>query len=211
MQTDKSAIILEVQWMETEIPRIQEELDELKGMEQELLTTPLETVHQAYTSTYRAERKRAFLFYHRSRSVTPTRRGYRERMRDVGWFTILARLLILAAVALAVYVVYHNHQLGQTQRGVIWGSALLIVAMALAFAPALADLWWERRARRKAEVAVQEAKQSEAFFQEKHDRQVKLGQCRTRVADLQERLKFARLRLDELRKELTSSNHQGET
>ena len=31
-----------------------------------------------------------------------------------------------------------------------------------------------------------------------------------RTTDLQERLKFARIRFDELRKELTSDNHHGE-
>jgi uncharacterized protein HemX len=132
-------------------------------------------------------------------------------MRDVGWFTIAARILIVAIVVLAVYVVYRNHQAGQTQRGVIWGSVLLIVAMGLAFAPVLADHWWERRARQKAEDAAEQARQSEAFLREKEDRQVKLKQCAARIADLQERLVFARLRLDALRKELTSTNHQGET
>ena len=75
MQTDKSATILEVQWMELEIPRMEQELNELRTVEQELLTTPLETVHQAYTTTYRAERKRAHLFYRRRRTVAATAQG----------------------------------------------------------------------------------------------------------------------------------------
>jgi hypothetical protein len=98
---------------------------------------------------------------------------------------------------------------GDTQAGVIWGSVLLILALILAFAPALADLIWDRQSRRTAERAAQEARQSVAFLKEKQERQIQLGQCRARIADLVERKKFAHLRLDELRKELTSSNHSG--
>jgi hypothetical protein len=206
MQTDKSATILEAQWMEQEIPRIEQELNELRTVEQELLTTPLDTVHRAYTTAYRDERRRAHPFYHRRRTVTTTAQGYRERMRDEGWFSLLARILIVAVVALAVYVVFHNHRLGQTQRGVIWGSALLVLSVGLAFAPPLADYMWERRARRVAEEVAQEARRSPAFLQERQERQERLEQCRKRIADLESRKQFADVRLDELRKELTSSN-----
>jgi len=203
MPTDKSATILEVQWMELEIPRMEQELSELRTAEQELLTTPLETVHQAYTTTYRAERKRAHLFYHRRRTVAATSQGYRQRMRDEGWFTILARILIAAIVVWAAYVAYQNYREGSIQRGVIWGSVLLVLAIGLAFAPALADLYWERRARQMAEKAAQEARQSPAFVQERQDRQAQLDRCRRRIADLESRRQFAHARLDELRKELT--------
>jgi hypothetical protein len=210
METDKSATILEARWMEQEIPRIEAELSELRAAEQELLTAPLDTVRRAYTDAYRAERKHAHAFYHRRRSVTPASQGYREREREVGWFTILARVLIVLFVVLAVYIAYHNHQLGHTQKGVIWGSVFLVAAIGLAFAPALADHFWERRARQVAEAAAQEARQSPAFLQEKRGRQERLHQCRARIADLEERLAFAHLRLDELRKELTSGNHHGD-
>jgi hypothetical protein len=209
MQMDKSATILEAQWLEKEIPRIDHEIKELVKTEQELLTSPLETVSQAYATTYRNERQRAHPFYHRRRSVTPTRYGYRERMHDIGWFAILARILILAAVAGAAYIVYHNHQNGTIQKGVIWGSIVLIVAIGLAFAPPLADQLWDIRARKKAEAAAQEARQSQTFIQEKRQRQAQLQECRTRMAELQERLRFARARLDGLRRDLTSSNHHG--
>jgi hypothetical protein len=210
METDKSATILEARWMEQEIPRIEAELGELRAAEQELLTAPLETVRRAYTDAYRGERKRAHSFYHHRRSVTPASQGYRERKHEVGWFTILARVLIVLFAVLAVYVAYHNHQLGQTQKGIIWGSVFLVAAIGLAFAPALADHFWERRARQVAEAAAQESRQSPAFLQEKQDRQKRLQHCRTRIADLEERLAFARMRLDELRKELTSTNHHGD-
>lgn len=211
MQTDKSATILEVQWMEVEIPRIEQELNELRTMEQELLTTPLETVHQAYTTTYRAERKRANLFYHRRRTVAATSHGYRPRMRDEGWFTILARVLIAAMVLLAVYVALQNYRAGTAQSGMIWGSVLLVLAIGLAFAPALVDLYWERHARQVAESAAQEARQSPAFLQERQVRRAELERCRQRVAELESRLKFAHVRRDELRKELTSDNSQDVT
>ncbi len=207
MPTDKSTIILEAEWMENEIPRMEKELANLKQAEQDLLTAPLETVSRAYTETYRAERRRAHPFYHRRRSVTPTRYGYAERMIDVGWFALLVRLLILAAVGLAVYLAYHSHRIGNLPRGVIWGSVVLILAIGLAFVPAFGDQLWEQRARRKAESAAQEARQSEAFLREKQDRQGRLGQCRTRAIEVEERLKFAHVRLEELRKELTSTNH----
>jgi hypothetical protein len=209
MEMDKSATILEAQWIENEIPRLEKELNALQQMEQDLLTTPLETVSQAYTDTYRAHRQRTFRLYHRRRSVTPTRNGYRERMRDVGWLAIASRVLIVGIVALAVYVAYHNHQIGHINRGVFWGSVLLVVGIALAFAPMLGDQLLERLARIKAEHAAEDARRSDAFLQEKQERQDKLQRCRTRKMDLQERLKFARIRFDELRKELTSDNHRG--
>ena len=81
METDKSATILEAQWMEREIPRIDQELHDLQAAERELLTAPLETVRQAYTDAYRAGRKRAHPFYHRRRSVKATGGGYRARSR----------------------------------------------------------------------------------------------------------------------------------
>lgn len=211
MPIDKSTIIIEAQWMEQEIPRIEQELQQLRKMERDLLTSPMETVRLSYTSTYRAERRRAHPFYHRRRSVTPTRYGYRERMLDVGWLAVLARVLIVAAAALAVYVAYHNHQAGHTQRGIVWGSIVLVAALALAFAPALGDYLWERRARQKAESAAEQARQSPAFLQEKQERQAKLRQCRARTAEIEERLRFAHQRLDELRGQLTSTNHKEET
>lgn len=209
MQTDKSATILEVQWMEQEIPRIEQELSELRTAQQELLTTPLETVHQAYTTAYHAERKRAHFFYHRRRTIVTTSQGHRQRMRDEGWFTLLARILIAAIVVWAMYVAFNNYQDGNTQRGVIWGSVLLVLAIGLAFAPPLADLYWERRARQRAELAAQEARQSPVFLHERQERQTQLEQARQRTAELESRLKFAHARLDELRKELTSGNSQG--
>ena len=207
METDKSATILEAEWMEREIPRIEQEMHDLKAVEQELLTSPLETVRQVYTDAYRAGRKRAYPFYHRRRSVTTTGAGYRTRNREAGWFVVLARVLIAAVVLAAGYVAYTQHQAGATQKGVIWGSVLLMLALGLSFAPMLGDLIWERQSRRAAELAAQEAHQSPAFLQERQERQAKLGQCRARLADLEERKRFAGLRLDELRKELTSSNH----
>jgi hypothetical protein len=209
METDKSATILEAQWMEREIPRIEQELRDLQAAEQELLTAPLETVRQAYTDAYRAGRKLAHPFYHRRRSVRATEGGYRARTREAGWFVVLARILIVLAVVAAGYVAYRNYQDGNTQRGVIWGSVLLMVALVLAFVPALGDMLWDRQSRMAAERAAQEARHSDAFLQEKQERQVQLGQCRARMADLEERKRFAGQRLDELRKELTSSNHYG--
>ena len=210
MPTDKRATILEAQWMEKEIPRIEEELEALKKLEQELLTTPLKTVNEAYTSTFRASRKRAHAFYHRRRSVTPTRSGYRERSLDAGWLTILARALIAAAIIAAIYVAWHYYQLEDTKTGIIWGSVLMVAAILLSVAPALGDLVWERRARRLAEQAVEAVQQSEAFLQEKRDRQTQLKQSRKRAAELEERLKFAHARLDQLRRDLTSMEQDQE-
>jgi hypothetical protein len=207
MQKDKSATILEAQWMEQEIPRIEQEVAQFRAKEQELLTAPLATVTQAYTDRYRAERRRAYYFYRRRRSVTPTRYGYRERQVETGWFVLLSRILIVAAAALAVYVAYHNHQIGETQRGIIWASVFLVIALGLAFAPALADQLWERRARKTAERAAAQARESEPFRQEKDERRTELRQVRTRLQESEERLRFARVRLGELRRELTSSNH----
>lgn len=209
METDKGATILEAQWMEREIPRIEQELRDLQAAEQELLTAPLETVRQAYTDAYRAGRKRAHPFYHRRRSVQATEGGYRARSREAGWFVVLSRILIAAAVIAAGYVAYHRHQAGDTQKGVIWGSVLLMVALVLAFAPALADLIWDRQSRRAAERAAQEARQSAAFLQETQERQARLRQCRVRLAELEERKRFAGQRLDELRRELTSGKYDG--
>jgi hypothetical protein len=209
MQTDKSAIILEAQWIEKEIPKMQQELAALRSTEQELLTTPLETVSRAYTDTYRAQRQKAYIFYHRRRSVTPTRYGYRERMLDVGWFTILIRVVILALIVWAGYTVYRQAQLDQLQTGVIWGSAILVVAIGFAFVPALADFLWERRARKVAEAAASQARQSDAFLQEKQERQARLQQCRARRTELEQRLAVAGKRLDALRKELIGTNHDG--
>ena len=210
MEMDKSATILEAQWMEREIPRIEEELGDLQAVEKELLTAPLETVREAYTAAYRAERQRAHHFYHRRRSVRSARQGTRTRDREVGWFPLLANILILAAVVGAVYVAWNGRQQDDLQSGLIWASVLLLVALGLAFAPALADLLWERAARQKAEAAADEARLSSEFLQEKEELQAELQQCRTRIVDLKERLEFARIRLDELRKDLTSSNHGGD-
>jgi len=207
---DKSATILEAQWMEQEIPRIKEELAALKELEQELLTTPLETVSNAYTNAYRAEQQRAHPFYHRRRRVVPTKQGYRERMVELGWIAITFRVLMVIIVVYAVYVAYQNHQMEQTQRGIIWGSVLLILGIALSFAPMVGAYFWERRARQNAEAIAQAARQSAAFLTEKEDRQAKLTQCQQRVVELEERLEFARIRYDELRQELTGGNHQGE-
>ncbi|MBN1581391.1 MAG: hypothetical protein JXA89_11880 [Anaerolineae bacterium] len=211
MQADKSAIILEAQWMEQEIPRIEQELGALQKLEQDLLNTPMETINQVYTSTYNNERQKARPFYHRRRSITPTRYGYKERMLDVGWFTMFARILILAAIVWAGYIAYNLDRQGDTTKGIIWGLIVLVVAIGLAFVPAFGDEIWERVARKKAETAAREAQQSEAFEQEKQQRQNKLQQCRTRIAELQERLTYSRHRYEELRRELTRHNHHGTT
>jgi hypothetical protein len=206
---DKNTTILEAQWMEKEIPRIKEELAALKKLEQELLTTPLETVRSAYSDAYRASKERSRLFYRRRRRVIPTKYGYRERMVEAGLLSIVFRVLMVAFVALAVYVVYTNYQAENTQRGIVWASVLLIVGIALAFAPMVTAFFWERHARRNAERVAQTARSSAAFLEEKRDRQIKLSQCQERVAELEERLRFARLRYDELRQALTSGNHRG--
>ncbi len=130
-------------------------------------------------------------------------------MRDEGWFTLLARILIAALVVLAVYVAFHSYRMDNTQRGVIWGSVLLVLAIGLAFVPPLADSLWERHARQVAEQVAQEARQSPMFLEERQARQAQLDRCRQRITDLELRFKFAHARLDGLRKELTSGNSQG--
>jgi hypothetical protein len=206
---DKSTTILEAQWMEKEIPRIQKELDALRKLEQDLLTTPLDTVSTVYTETYRAQQRRAYPYYHRRRRVVPTKSGYRERVAEVGWIAIGFRVLILVIVLFAIYIAYHNHQLGNTQKGIIWGSVLLVLGIALSFAPIIGSIFWERRARQTAELAAQAAKRSQAFLSEKRDRQEQLAKCRARMSELDERLQTARVRLDELRAELVRGNHDG--
>lgn len=208
MQMDKSATILEAQWLEQEIPRIQEELETLQNKERELLTTPLETVSRAYTDAYRAERKRAYLFYHRRRSVTPTAHGYKERNHEVGWLAALDRALIAAVVIRAVYTVYRYHRLEETTRGLIWGAAILVAAIGLAFLPALVDLGWERYARHKAAQAAEQARISDEFRREKEERQAQLDRCRARIAELKERLRSAQSRYDTLRRKLTVGDLQ---
>lgn len=209
MQADKSAIILEAQWMEKEIPRIESELAALKKLEQDLLTTPIESINRAYTETYNAIRKKAYPFYHRRRTVVPTRYGYKERMLDVGWFTVLAQLIILAGVIGAGYIFYTSYRQEDLTRGVIWGAVVLVVAIGFAFVPAFADELWERYARRKAEAAAQLARQTQAFQIEKQTRQTKLQQCRARMLELEERLQASRRRYDELRRLLTLGDHKG--
>jgi hypothetical protein len=130
-------------------------------------------------------------------------------MRDEGWFSILARILIVVVVILAVYVAFTSHRADNTQRGVIWGSVLLVMAIGLAFLPPLADWVWERHARQIAEQVAQEARRSPDFAEERQARQAQLDRCRQRIADLELRKKFARDRLDGLRKDLTSGNSQG--
>ncbi len=206
---EKSTIILEAQWMEKEIPRIEEEMAALKKLEHELLNSPLEMVQQAYNSTYQAERKKAHPFYHHRRSVRPTRYGYKERMLDVGWFTLLARLFILAALAGAVYVVYTGYLRENLTSSLLWGLVIVVVAIGLAFLPAFGDEMWERYARSKAEQAAKAVQQTDAFAQETQSRQRKLLQCRKRMAELEERLKFSVVRYEELRRQLTRADHQG--
>ncbi len=204
---DKSNTILEAEWMEKEIPRIKEELSALRELEQELLTTPLETISSAYQDTYRGAQQRAYPFYHRRRRVVPTRYGYRERTAEDGWLAILFKVLMVLVAVLAVYVAFHNHQMERTQRGIIWASGLLVCGIALSFAPMLGAFFWDRRARQNAERAVQQIRQSDAFLQEKQERQEKLRQCRERTVELEERLQLARVRYDELRQILTKGNH----
>jgi uncharacterized protein HemX len=139
--------------------------------------------------------------------VIPTKNGYRERIAEAGWIAIGYRVLMAIIVLLAIYVAYHNHQQAYTQRGIIWSSVLLVLGIALAFAPAIASIYWERHARHNAELAAQAAQRSEAFMVEKQERQARLAQCRARISKLDERLKTARLRLDELREELVRGNH----
>jgi type VI protein secretion system component VasK len=125
----------------------------------------------------------------------------------VGWIATAFRVLLLVIVLLAVYVAYHNHRLGHTQRGIIWSSVLLVLSIALAFVPMVGSVLWERRARQNAELAARAAQHSEAFLSEKRDRKARLAQCRARISELDERLKTARVRLDELRAELVRGNH----
>lgn len=208
---DKNTTILEAQWMEKEIPRITDELEALKKQEQELLTTPLDTVSQAYTNTYRQEMERLYPFYHRRRTVVPTRYGYRQRMVDAGWVSIALQVLIALLTILAIYVAYQNRQPEQLRQGLTTASILLMLNLLLSFAPMVGAFLWEREARRRAEQAVQVARGSAAFMEEKLARQQRLDQCRKRRAELEERLHFARVRYDQLRQDLTSGNHQAAT
>ncbi|MBN1641021.1 MAG: hypothetical protein JXA09_07285 [Anaerolineae bacterium] len=195
---DKSATILEAQWIEKEIPRIRQELTKLKAEEQALLTTPLETVSQAYQDVYRAEMRLAVPFYRRARKMVATRYGYKERTVETGWISVLYRVLMALLALLAIYVAYHNHQLGETQRGIIWASILLVIGIVLSFAPMVAAYLWERRARHNARLAAEDARASETFLQEKQTRQAALRKCQTRIAELEGRLHDAELRYDEL-------------
>jgi hypothetical protein len=205
---DKSTTILEAQWMEKEIPRIRQELAALKEQEQTLLTTPLETVSNAYQAAYRGAMASIAPFYQRGRRVVPTRYGYRERMAETGGLAILYKIVMTVLAALAVYVVYNAHQAGHTQRGIIWASVVLVAGIVLSFGPMLGAYLWERRARQSAESAAEQARSSESFQGEKQERQVKLRGCQSRIAELEERLRFAQMRYDELRDLLTRGNHQ---
>jgi hypothetical protein len=204
---DKRATILEAEWMEKEIPRIKEELSALRKLEQELLTTPLETISSAYESTYRNAQKTAYAFYRRRRRVVPTRYGLRERMVEEGWLSIGFRVLMVLLAVLAVYVAYNNHQQDQTQRGIVWASVLLVAGIVLSFAPMVGAFFWERQAKLDAKRAAELARQSDAFLEEKRERQIKLSQCQERMAELEDRLNLARLRYDYLRQTLTSGDH----
>jgi hypothetical protein len=205
---DKSATILEAQWMEREIPRIREELAALKKQEQALLTAPLESVSNAYQTAYRETMAGMAPFYRRRRRVVPTRYGYRERMAEAGWLSITYKVLMTILAALGVYIAYTSHQAGHTQRGIIWASVLLGIGIVLSFAPMLGAYLWEREARQRAERAVSEARDSEAFRREKRERRASLHECQSRVAELEERLRIAQLRYDDLRDGLTRGNHR---
>ena len=195
---DKSATILEAQWIEKEIPRIKQELAARKAEEQELLTAPLETVSKAYQDVYRAEMHLATPFYRRGRKMVATRFGYRERTTETGWIPILYRVL-MALIALSdIYVAYHNYRLEDTMRGVIWAAVLLVIGLALSFAPMVGAFFWERRARQNARSAAARARTSDTFQREKRTRQSALHRCRTRIAELEERLHHAEMRYDEL-------------
>jgi hypothetical protein len=195
---DKSATILEAQWIEKEIPRIKQELETQKAKEQDLLTSPLQTVSSAYQETYRAEMRTATPFYRRARRVVPTRFGYKERTVEEGWIAILYRILMALIAALAVYVAYNNHRLGETQRGIVWASVLLVIGIALSFAPMVGAIFWERRARHNARAAAERARASESFRQERQQRQSALHAAQARIAELEDRLLQAELRYDEL-------------
>jgi hypothetical protein len=205
---DKSATILEAEWMEKEIPRIRKELDALQKQEQTLLTAPLETVSNAYQAAYRGAMERIAPFYRRRRRVVPTRYGYRERTAEAGGLAIFYKILMTILAALAVYIAYNSHQAGHTQRGIVGASLVLVAGIALSFAPMLGAYLWERRARQGAERAAEEARSSESFQGEKQERQAQLRGCQSRIAELEERLRFAQLRYDELRDRLTRGNHQ---
>lgn len=205
---DKSATILEAEWMEKEIPRLREELAALKKQEQALLTAPLESVSNAYQATYREAMASVTPFYRRRRRVVPTRYGYKERMAEAGWLSLAYKVLMTALAALAVYLTYTSHLAGHTQRGIIGASILLGGGIVLSFAPMLGAYLWERQARRRAERAVVQARESQAFQQEKTERRTALRECQWRVAELEKRLHIAELRYDELRAALTQGNHR---
>jgi hypothetical protein len=208
---DKSTTILEAEWMEKEIPRIRDELATLKKREQMLLTAPLESVSNAYQAAYRQAMDSIAPFYRRRRRVVPTRYGYRERMAEAGWLSIAYKILMTLLAALAVYVAYTSHQAGHTQRGIIWASVLLAAGIVLSFAPMLGAYLWEREARHRAERAVAEARESQEFLQEKAERRTALRECQLRVAELEDRLRVAQRRYDELRAALTHGNHHEPT
>jgi hypothetical protein len=83
-----------------------------------------------------------------------------------------------------------------------------VIGIALSFAPMVGSFYWDRRARQRAERAAEVARHSEAFLQEKSERQVKLQQCRQRIKEFEDRLRAARKRYDELREILTKGNHR---
>jgi hypothetical protein len=205
---DKSTTILEAEWMEKEIPRIRDELAALRKREQTLLTAPLESVSNAYQAAYREAMANIAPFYRRRRRVVPTRYGYKERMAEAGWLSIAYKVLMTLLAALAVYVAYTSHQAGNTQRGIIWASVALAVGIALSFAPMLGAYLWEREARQRAERAVAQARDSQAFAQEKTERRTALRECQLRVTELEDRLRIAQRRYDELRATLTHGNHR---
>lgn len=205
---DKSATILEAEWMEKEIPRLRDELAALKKQEQALLTAPLESVSNAYQAAYRDAMASIGPFYRRRRRVVPTRYGYKERMAEAGWLSIAYKVLMTVLAALAVYVAYTSYQAGHTQRGIIWASVLLAIGIVLSFAPMLGAYLWERQAQRQAEHAAAQARESQAFQREKEERRASLHECRFRIAELEERLRVAQLRYDELRAALTRGNHR---
>jgi hypothetical protein len=207
---DKSATILEAEWMQKEIPRIREELDALKKQEQALLAAPLETVSNAYQAAYRGAMDSIAPFYRRRRRVVPTRYGYRERMAEAGGLAIVYKIVMTALAALAVYIAYNTHRAGHTQRGIILASIVLVAGIVLSFAPMLGAFLWERQARQRAERAAEQARGSESFQGEKQERQVKLRGCQSRITELEERLRLAQMRYDELRDILTRGNHQEE-
>ena len=46
-------------------------------------------------------------------------------MLDMGWFTVFARVLILAAIVWAGYIAYDLDRQGDTTKGIIWGGLLV--------------------------------------------------------------------------------------